>query len=310
MTQNKYHTPVLLKDCIEGLKIQPEGIYVDVTYGGGGHSKEILKQLTTGRLIAFDQDDDALNNKVEDERLILLKQNFRFLKNNLRLNNAVPVDGILADLGVSSHQFDEAERGFSTRFDANLDMRMDQHLRLTAKEVLNNYEEDQLRKLFMEYGELENSAKLARTICTQRKSKTIETGNDLKAIAKAFTRWGKENQYYAQLFQALRIEVNKELDALKELLIQALDVLKPGGRLVVISYHSLEDRLVKNFMRSGKMEGDAEKDFYGNSLAPFKLITRKPIIPQEMEMEQNSRARSAKLRIAEKLANSQLASSE
>lgn len=301
MTKNNFHTPVLLQDCIEGLNINPEGIYADVTYGGGGHSKEILKHLTTGKLIAFDQDDDAIKNKVEDERLILVRQNFRFLKNNLRLYNALPVDGILADLGVSSHQFDEVERGFSTRFDAKLDMRMDQHLRLTAREVLNTYEEDQLRRIFTEYGELENAGRLARTICTQRKSKAIETVNDLKEIANEFVRRGKENQYHAQLFQALRIEVNKELDALKELLMQSVEVLKPGGRLVVIAYHSLEDRLIKNFMRSGKFEGDAEKDFYGNSLSPFKVITRKPIIPDDTEMEQNTRARSAKLRIAEKI---------
>jgi 16S rRNA (cytosine1402-N4)-methyltransferase len=301
MTKSNYHTPVLLQDCIEGLNIKPEGVYVDVTYGGGGHSKEILKHLTTGKLIAFDQDDAAIQNKMEDERLILVKQNFRFLKNYLRLYNAIPVDGILADLGVSSHQFDEGGRGFSTRFDAVLDMRMDQHLKLTAKEVLNHYEEDYLRKVFVEYGELENAARLARAICTQRKSKPIETVNDLKEIANQFVRRGKENQFHAQLFQALRIEVNKELDVLKDLLTQSVEVLKPGGRLVVMAYHSLEDRLVKNFMRSGKFEGDAEKDFYGNPLVPFKLITRKPIVPGEEEMEQNSRARSAKLRIAERL---------
>jgi 16S rRNA (cytosine1402-N4)-methyltransferase len=300
MTTNKYHTPVLLKDCIEGLNIHPAGIYVDVTYGGGGHSKEILKHLTDGKLIAFDQDEAAFANEQKDDRLMLLRQNFRFLKNNLRLNNAIPVDGILADLGVSSHQFDEPDRGFSTRFNGALDMRMDQQLRMTAREVVNTYEEDHLRRIFMEYGELENSARLARTICTERKSKTIETGDDLKAIAKKFIRRGKENKFYAQLFQALRIEVNKELDALKELLMQTTEVLKPGGRLVVLSYHSLEDRLVKNFMRSGKMLGDAEKDFYGNSLSPFKQITRKPIVPDDEELNRNSRAGSAKLRIAEK----------
>ncbi len=301
MTQSNYHTPVLLKDCIEGLNINPEGIYVDVTYGGGGHSKEILKHLTTGKLIAFDQDDAAIQKKVDDNRLVLVKQNFKFLKNNLRLYNAIPVDGILADLGVSSHQFDEANRGFSTRFDAELDMRMDQHLRLTAKEVINTYEEDKLRNVFVEYGELENASRLARTICTLRKSKPIIMGSELKEIANGFVRRGKENQYHAQLFQALRIEVNKELDVLKELLLQSLDVLKPTGRLVVIAYHSLEDRLVKNFMRSGKFKGDIEKDFFGNSLVPFKLITRKPIMPDEAEVQQNNRARSARLRIAEKL---------
>jgi 16S rRNA (cytosine1402-N4)-methyltransferase len=301
MTQNKYHIPVLLKDCISCLNIQPDGIYADVTYGGGGHSREILKHLTTGKLIAFDQDADAMSNEVADDKLILVKQNFRFLKNNLRLHQAIPIDGLLADLGVSSHQLDSPDRGFSTRFDGKLDMRMDQHMHLTAKEVINTYEEDQLRRLFSEFGELENSSRLARTICTQRKNKEIETINDLKELAIVFSRRGKENQYFAQLFQALRIEVNKELDALKELLKQALEVLKPGGRMVVISWHSLEDRLVKNFFRSGKFEGDAEKDFYGNSLSPFKLITRKPIVPDEEEINLNSRARSAKMRVAEKL---------
>ena len=301
MEQSNYHTPVLLQDCIKGLNINPVGTYVDVTFGGGGHSKEILKNLSSGKLIAFDQDDAALQNKPDDERLVLVRQNFRYLKSNLQLLNAVPVDGILADLGVSSHQFDEAERGFSTRFDAQLDMRMDQNQHLTAKDVLNGYEEHQLYRVFAEYGELDNARKLAYLICTTRKDKAIETGNELKELAKKFARRGKENQYFAQLFQALRIEVNNELDVLKELLVQSEEVLRPGGRLVVIAYHSLEDRLVKNFIRSGKFEGDAEKDFYGNSLTPFRLITRKPIVPSEAEMDQNSRARSAKLRIAEKL---------
>ncbi|MCC6690361.1 MAG: 16S rRNA (cytosine(1402)-N(4))-methyltransferase RsmH [Bacteroidia bacterium] len=301
MTKNNYHIPVLLQNCIEGLNIKPDGIYADVTYGGGGHSSEILKHLLTGKLIAFDQDEEAVNNKIEDDRIIPVKQNFRFLKKNLDLYSASPLDGILADLGVSSHQFDEPKRGFSTRFDSELDMRMNQGQRLTASEVLNTYEEDKLKKVFIEYGELENASRLARTLCTLRKSKPVETVNDLKEIANQFVRKGKENQYHAQLFQALRIEVNNELDALKELLMQSVDVLKSGGRLVVISYHSLEDRLVKNFMRSGKFEGDSERDFFGNPLVPFKVITRKPIMPGEKELEQNSRARSAKLRIAEKL---------
>jgi 16S rRNA (cytosine1402-N4)-methyltransferase len=296
----EYHNPVLLKECIDGLNINPEGIYVDVTFGGGGHSREILKHLTTGKLYAFDQDDDAVKNKIDDERFVLIKQNFRYLKNFLKMYNALPVDGLLADLGVSSHQFDEAERGFSIRFDAKLDMRMDQNGKLTAAEVLNTYSEEELKRIFKLYGEVDNAGYLASIIFHNRKDKTINTVNDLKVMITKCVKRGKENQYYAQVFQALRIEVNKELDVLQELLLQSLDVLKPGGRLVVISYHSLEDRLVKNIMRSGKFEGEVEKDFYGNQLTPFKQITRKPIVPTERENEENSRARSAKLRIAEK----------
>lgn len=296
----EYHNPVLLKECIDGLNINPEGVYVDVTFGGGGHSREILKHLTTGKLYAFDQDDDAVKNSIDDPRFVLIKQNFRFLKNFLKLYNALPIDGLLADLGVSSHQFDEAERGFSIRFDAKLDMRMDQNGKLTAADVLNTYSEEDLKRIFKLYGEVENAGYLASIVFHSRKSKTIETVNDLKiAITKCVKR-GKENQYYAQVFQALRIEVNKELEVLEELLTQSLEVLKPNGRLVVISYHSLEDRLVKNFMRSGKFEGEVEKDFYGNQLTPFKQITRKPIVPGAEEIEVNNRARSAKLRIAEK----------
>lgn len=296
-----YHNPVLLKDCIEGLNIKPDGIYVDVTYGGGGHSKEILKHLTTGKLYAFDQDAEAIQNKVDDEKLVLIKQNFKYLKNYLKMYNALPVDGILADLGVSSHQFDEAERGFSTRFDASLDMRMDRDAKQTAEEILNTYSEEQLKKVFAEYGEVENASKLAWLIFTARKEKPIKTINELKEVIQRAVRKGKENQYYAQVFQALRIEVNHELDVLQSLLIQSLEVLKPGGRLVIISYHSLEDRLVKNFIRSGKFEGEVEKDFYGNAIKPFEAINRKPIIPSDVEIENNSRARSAKLRIAEKI---------
>lgn len=296
-----YHEPVLLKQCIDGLNIRPDGVYVDVTYGGGGHSKEILKRLTTGRLYAFDQDEDAIKNKVPDERLVLIKQNFRYLKNFLKLYNALPVDGLLADLGVSSYQFDKAERGFSTRFDAQLDMRMDKSGKLTAADVLNTYSEEDLKRIFKMYGEVDNAGKLAYMIVRAKAEKTIETVNDLKQVADSCVRRGRENQYYAQVFQALRIEVNKELEVLQELLLQCVDVLKPGGRLVVISYHSLEDRLVKNVMRSGKLEGEIEKDFYGNPLTPFKLITRKPFVPDEAEIERNSRARSAKLRIAEKI---------
>lgn len=296
----EYHNPVLLKDCIEGLNIDPTGIYVDVTFGGGGHSREILKNLNSGKLYAFDQDEDAQRNKIEDPRFVLIKQNFRYLKNFLKLYNAIPVNGILADLGVSSHQFDEAERGFSIRQDAKLDMRMDQNAKQTAADVLNTYSEEDLKRVFKLYGEVENAGRLAYAICHNRKEKEITTVNELKAAIEKCVRRGKENQYYAQVFQALRIEVNKELDVLQELLVQSLDILKPGGRLVVMSYHSLEDRLVKNFTRSGKFEGEIEKDFFGNPITPFKQITRKPIMPDEKEIGENSRARSAKLRIVEK----------
>lgn len=296
----EYHNPVLLKECIEGLNINPAGIYVDVTFGGGGHSREILKHLTTGKLYAFDQDDDAVKNKIDDERFVLIKQNFRYLKNFLKMYNALPIDGLLADLGVSSHQFDEAERGFSIRFNAKLDMRMDQNGKQTAADVLNTYSEEELKRIFKLYGEVDNAGYLASIIFHNRKDKHIDTVNDLKVMITKCVKKGRENQYYAQVFQALRIEVNKELDVLQELLTQSLEVLKPGGRLVVISYHSLEDRLVKNIMRSGKFEGEVEKDFYGNQLTPFKQITKKPIVPSAEENEINSRARSAKLRIAEK----------
>jgi 16S rRNA (cytosine1402-N4)-methyltransferase len=296
----EYHNPVLLKECIDGLNINPEGIYVDVTFGGGGHSREILKHLTTGKLYAFDQDDDAVKNKIDDPRFVLIKQNFRYLKNFLKLYNALPIDGLLADLGVSSHQFDEAERGFSIRFEAKLDMRMDQNGKVTAADVLNTYSEEDLKRIFRIYGEVDNAGYLASIIFHSRKTKAIETVNDLKVTITKCVKRGKENQYYAQVFQALRIEVNKELEVLEELLTQSLEVLKPNGRLVVMSYHSLEDRLVKNFMRSGKFEGEVEKDFFGNQLTPFKQITRKPIVPTEEELGLNTRSRSAKLRVAEK----------
>ena len=296
----EYHNPVLLKECIDGLNINPEGVYVDVTFGGGGHSREILRHLTTGKLYAFDQDDDAVKNKIDDERFVLIKQNFRYLKNFLKMYNALPIDGLLADLGVSSHQFDEAERGFTIRFDAKLDMRMDQNAKQTAADVLNTYSEEDLKRIFKLYGEVDNAGYLASIIYHNRKDKAIETVNDLKVMITKCVKRGKENQYYAQVFQALRIEVNKEMDVLQELLLQSLDVLKPGGRLVVISYHSLEDRLVKNIMRSGKFEGEVEKDFFGNQLTPFKQISKKPIVPSDEENKINSRARSAKLRIAEK----------
>lgn len=297
----EYHDPVLLKECIEGLNIDPAGTYVDVTFGGGGHSREILKHLTTGKLYGFDQDADAEGNVIDDERFVLVRQNFRYMKNYLKMYNALPVDGILADLGISSHQIDVPERGFSTRFEGPLDMRMNQAQGMTAADVLNNYEEDKLKRILGEYGEVENAGRLARAIVTTREEKPFDTIEELKKLLVGFTRRGKENQYYAQVFQALRIEVNNELGVLKEMLMQAPEVLKEGGRLVVISYHSLEDRLVKNFMRSGKFEGDAEKDFYGNLLTPLRPVNRKPILPTEEEIKRNSRARSARLRIAEKV---------
>jgi 16S rRNA (cytosine1402-N4)-methyltransferase len=297
----QYHNPVLLKECIEGLNIDPAGTYVDVTFGGGGHSREILKHLTTGKLYAFDQDADAEQNKIDDERFVLVRQNFRYMKNYLKMYNALPVDGILADLGISSHQIDVPERGFSTRFEGPLDMRMDQKGSVTAADVLNNYEEDRLKKMFSEYGEVHNSNTLARIIVAARAEKPIETIAELKKITSSCPKRGKENQYYAQVFQALRIEVNSEMTALKEMLMQTPDVLKEGGRLVVISYHSLEDRLVKNFMRSGKFEGEVEKDLFGNALMPLRAVNRKPIVPTDEEIKSNSRARSAKLRIAERV---------
>jgi len=299
---NAYHVPVMLRECMDALAIKPAGTYVDVTFGGGGHSRELLKHLgEKGRLYAFDQDPDALRNAMDDERFVLIHQNFRFLKNNLRLHDVAAVDGILADLGVSSHQFDDAERGFSTRFDAELDMRMDQAGQLDAKEVLNTYSEAELHRIFGMYGELHNARTLAKIMVTARLTQPIHTVGTLKAIVKNVVPRGKEHKYYAQLFQALRIEVNGELEALQEFLQQAVLVLKPGGRLVVMSYHSLEDRLVKNFMAKGKFRGEIEKDFYGNEIKPLNVISRKAITATEAEVAGNSRARSAKLRVAEKI---------
>ena len=295
----EYHNPVMLQECIQGLNIKPDGIYVDVTFGGGGHSREILKHLgPKGRLLAFDQDADAQKNLPKDDRLTFIDQNFRYLKNNCRLQGAIPADGILADLGVSSHQFDQPERGFSIRFDADLDMRMDQAGTLTAKDVVNTYTEEQLHRIFGIYGEIKNARTLAHTLITQRLNKPIETVDDLKkAIAKLIPK-GKENKYLAQVFQALRIEVNQELEALKEFLEQTVEVLKTDGRLVVMSYHSLEDRLVKNFIAKGKFQGEVEKDFFGNQIKPLESITRKAIVASDEEIRLNNRARSAKLRIA------------
>lgn len=291
----------MLQECIEGLNIKPDGIYVDVTFGGGGHSREILKHLgPKGRLLAFDQDADAQKNLPKDDRLTFIDQNFRYLKNNCRLQGAIPADGILADLGVSSHQFDQPERGFSIRFDADLDMRMDQAGVLTAKQVVNTYSEEQLHRIFGIYGEIKNAKTLAQTLVTQRLNKPIDTVDELKnAISKLIPK-GKENKYLAQVFQALRIEVNQELEALKEFLEQTVDVLKKEGRLVVISYHSLEDRLVKNYIAKGKFQGEVEKDFFGNQIKPLESITRKAIVASDEEIKLNNRARSAKLRIAVK----------
>ncbi|ERJ58226.1 16S rRNA (cytosine(1402)-N(4))-methyltransferase RsmH [Sphingobacterium paucimobilis] len=297
-----YHVPVMLHECMEALAIKPDGVYVDVTFGGGGHSREILKRLgPNGRLVAFDQDPDALRNKIDDERFVLVHQNFRFLKNYLRLQGIRQVDGILADLGVSSHQFDDAERGFSIRFDADLDMRMDQVADLDAKKVINTYSEEELHRIFGMYGEVQNAKSLAKTIVTARLTKSIETVAELKEVIKKMVPRGKEHKYHAQVFQALRIEVNKELEALQEFLLHTISVLKPEGRLVVMSYHSLEDRLVKNFMLKGKFKGEVEKDFFGNEIKPFKIVTRKAITASDTELAENNRSRSAKLRVAEKL---------
>jgi 16S rRNA (cytosine1402-N4)-methyltransferase len=296
-----YHNPVMLHESVDGLNIKPNGIYVDVTFGGGGHSREILKRLgKNGRLIAFDQDEDALKNAIDDKRFLLLNNNFRYLKNFLKYHKAFPVDGILADLGVSSHQFDIAERGFSTRFDSELDMRMNQKQELSARSIVNEYDQQRLSQVFWHYGEIDNGGPLASGIISFRKDREIKTTADLKeAIAKQIDK-RNEVKYLAKVFQALRIEANMEMEVLKEFLKQGLEVLKPKGRLVVISYHSLEDRLVKNFFKSGNFEGEIEKDFFGNMKVPFGLVTKKALIPNEEEINENSRARSAKLRIAEK----------
>jgi 16S rRNA (cytosine1402-N4)-methyltransferase len=297
----EYHNPVMLAECIEGLAIKPSGKYIDVTFGGGGHSREILKHLgKDGLLVAFDQDVDAQRNAIDDERFVFVDQNFRYLKNFSRLHGAVPADGILADLGVSSHQFDQADRGFSTRFDAELDMRMDQSATLTAKIIVNKYDEADLHKIFGMYGEIQNAKSLARTIVTARLNAPINTIADLKGAIAGLIPRGKENKYLAQVFQALRIEVNQELQALQEFLQQTVDVLAVGGRLVVMSYHSLEDRLVKNFIAKGKFSGELEKDIYGNDNRPFDAVSRKAIIASDEEIKTNNRARSAKLRIAVK----------
>jgi 16S rRNA (cytosine1402-N4)-methyltransferase len=300
MIEPIYHTPALLNETIDGLNIKPEGVYVDVTFGGGGHSKEILKKLgQKGKLLGFDQDEDAVKNAIDDSRFIFVRSNFQYLKNFLRYHNVKKADGILADLGVSSHHFDEAERGFSFRFDGALDMRMNTKSPLTAAVLLNTYSEEQLADVFYLYGELHNSRKIARTIVNARSTTPFNRIFPFIEVLKPFFGREKEKKDMARVFQALRIEVNKEMDVLKSLLEQSLEVLNPGGRLVVLTYHSLEDRLVKNFFRSGNFEGKLEKDFYGNILSPLKTINNKVIIADNEEISRNPRARSAKLRIAE-----------
>jgi 16S rRNA (cytosine1402-N4)-methyltransferase len=297
----EYHNPVLLKETVDGLNIKPDGVYVDVTFGGGGHSREIMKRLgPDGKLFAFDQDEDAQANVIDDSRFTLIPENFRFIKRYLRFYGVKEVDGILADLGVSSHQFDVPERGFSTRFDAELDMRMSRKSSLSAYTVVNEYDEAALARVFFEYGELKNARALASTIVTARREKPIKNTDQLKQVLSRFLPAHKSNKILAQIYQAIRIEVNQEMDVLKEFLEQSLEVLKPGGRLSVIAYHSLEDRLVKRYMRNGMFEGEPERDMFGNFEVPFKII-EKLIVPTEEEIAVNNRARSAKLRIAEKL---------
>lgn len=297
-----YHIPALLHESIEGLDIKPDGTYIDVTFGGGGHSKEILSRLgENGKLFGFDQDEEAYENVLHDDRFVFVRSNFRYLNNFLQYYQVEKVDGILADLGVSSHHFDDEARGFSFRYDSQLDMRMNQSAKQTAADILNNYDEDDLSKLFYQYGELRLSRKIASAIVFERQKKPITTVNEFLEIMDRFTQRDKEKKILAQAFQALRIEVNQELDALSEMLQQSVELLTLGGRLSVISYHSLEDRIVKNFFRSGNIEGDIEKDFYGNPLTNLKIINRKVIIPTEEEQRLNPRSRSAKLRIAEKI---------
>lgn len=301
MMTMEYHNAVLLKETVDGLNIKPDGVYVDVTFGGGGHSREILSRLgDEGKLYAFDQDKDALANKIDDDRFVLINENFRYIKRFLRFYGVKEVDGVLADFGVSSHQFDVAERGFSTRFEAKLDMRMNQDNKLSAYEVINEYEEEQLRDVLLQYGELRQAPAMARVIVSERKDDPIETSEQLKLVLKKFLNHRKENKILAQIYQAIRIEVNQEIEVLKELLLQMPEILKKGGRLSFISYHSLEDRLVKRFIRNGMFEGEPERDVFGNFEVPLKKVGGL-IVPTESEIKMNNRARSAKLRIAEKI---------
>ncbi len=296
-----YHIPALLKETVDGLDIKPDGVYVDVTFGGGGHSREMLSRLgDKGKLFSFDQDEDALKNRLDDDRFVFVRSNFRFLKNFLKYHEVTEVDGVLGDLGVSFHHFDAADRGFSFRFDGALDMRMNKKSSFTAANLLNEYSEEALADVFYLYGELRNSRRIAKKICQARAIAPFKTINQfLEVIQPLFFR-EKEKKELAKVFQALRIEVNHEMDALKEMLTQAVEVLKPGGRLVILTYHSLEDRLVKNFFKAGNFEGKLEKDFYGNPLTSMKVVNSKAIIASAEEVERNPRSRSAKLRIAEK----------
>ena len=300
MQQEQYHVPVMLDECMEGLNIKPDGVYIDLTFGGGGHSKAIIQRLSeNGSLYAFDQDSDAIKNALDDERFTMIEDNFSNLTNQLKLYRVTQVDGILADLGISSYQIDCAERGFSTRFDAELDLRMNRKQILTAKDVVNTYSYEQLKKIFSDFGELSNAHQIAKKI-ESLQIEGISTTTQLKEILQPLAQRGKENKFFAQVFQALRIEVNGEIDVLKKMLEQTSPLLKKGGRLVVMSYHSLEDRLVKNYMKAGNCEGKVEKDFFGNVLNDLELVNRKPITASQEELERNPRSRSAKLRIAQK----------
>jgi 16S rRNA (cytosine1402-N4)-methyltransferase len=301
MTVHHYHIPVMLGPCIDGLAIDPNGVYVDLTFGGGGHSREILKHLEKGHLYGFDQDVDAEPNVPDDPKFTFVQANFRDFKKYLRLYGVMQVDGILADLGISSHQIDEPTRGFSTRFEGELDMRMSQSSDLSAKEVLNTYEESRLHKIFGIYGEVKNAKTLAQAIVAERANQPFTTTKGFKQLLQRFAPRGKEFKYFAQVFQALRIEVNDEMGALEEMLLQTVEVLKTNGRLVIMSYHSLEDRLVKNFINKGKFQGEVEKDFFGNLIRPLEPVSRKAITADQKEINLNSRARSAKLRVARKL---------
>jgi len=296
-----YHIPVMPEESVAGLNLQPDFDVIDATFGGGGHSRVILDQLQQGRIFAFDQDENAAGNTIEDDRLFFIRHNFRYLKNFLRYYDVKQVDAVFADLGVSSHDFDVPERGFSFRYDGKLDMRMNRDAKTDAASVVNSYSEQQLISVFRMYGEIKNAKRLVSEIAKRRSEKPIETTLELKEIASKCSPRATENKYLAQVFQALRIEVNDEMEALKEFFFATLDVLKKEGRLVVITYHSLEDRLCKNFMKAGNFEGKVEKDFYGNPITPFKMINRKVIIPSEEELKNNTRARSAKLRIAERI---------
>lgn len=305
----QYHVPIMLKQCLDGLNINPNGIYVDLTFGGGGHSKAILDRLDKGKVYCFDQDKDAISNykllvKNDEnaaQKSVFIESNFRYFKKYLRLHGITEVDGILADLGVSSHQFDEADRGFSYRFDADLDMRMNQSQPISAKTIVNTYDQRQLTKIFKEFGEIQNAWKLANTVVRERINKPIETTGDLTKVCFSLAKKGQDYKYFSQVFQALRIETNEEIEALKEMLLQTSEVMKPNGRLAIITFHSLEDRLVKNYIKQGLLEGEAEKDVFGNVSKPFDATTRKPTEPSEEELKTNSRARSAKLRVAERI---------